>query len=177
VHFGPNYQGTVVNYADLAAGALANQPSAFRLFPGVCPSWDNEARRPSKGLSIIGSTPAAYHDWLAAACRSTLTNPDPGERIVFINAWNEWAEGAHLEPDRHFGYAYLSETARVVSELSNFSAEAKPQMIPSHMSTSPRQTRTLGSLPGLVVKNLAFQCANVAEATAQLLRRLVANLK
>ncbi len=121
IHFDPEYKGQAVDYADLSAGALANRPSAFRLFPGVCPSWDNEARRPGKGLSIVGATPAAYHSWLTAACEITFAVPDASERIVFINAWNEWAEGAHLEPDRHLGYAYLVETARVMAELSGSS--------------------------------------------------------
>jgi lipopolysaccharide biosynthesis protein len=167
----PDFQGIVVRYADMAAAALANQPAEFRLFPGVCPSWDNEARKPARGFCALGATPAAYHDWLAAACEGALAFPDPDERIVFINAWNEWAEGAHLEPDRHFGYAYLNETAKVVAKLSGLGPTALRRGANTSAPT-PRVRRKPRDLPGLIAKNLVFHAANAAEATARFLRGL-----
>lgn len=117
--FDPEYSGTVVRYQDMVESALADHPSGLRYFPGVCPSWDNKARKPGHGFCVHGGTPAAYQAWLAAACRRMQTEPNPQERIVLIHAWNEWAEGAHLEPDRHYGYAHLARTARVVAELAD----------------------------------------------------------
>jgi lipopolysaccharide biosynthesis protein len=176
IHLDPDYGGQVVDYADLSAGAIANRPSAFRLFPGVCPSWDNEARRPGKGLTFVGASPAAYHSWLTAACESTFAVPDASERIVFINAWNEWAEGAHLEPDRHLGYAYLVETARVMAKLSGLSVGAWEPIIPPSVRGARRRGCPLSMLPKMLVKNLAFQGAKMAEAIARRLRKLVRNL-
>jgi hypothetical protein len=164
-------RGTVVRYADMVAAALANQPNSFRLFPGVCPSWDNEARKPGRGFSVHGATPADYHDWLLAACERALTFPDADERIVFINAWNEWAEGAHLEPDRHLGYAYLAQTARVVARICGLDAAELRSSAPP--PEPPDISRPLRTLPGLVVRNLAFHAANTAEAIARSLRMLV----
>jgi lipopolysaccharide biosynthesis protein len=63
---------------------------------------------------VHGNTPAGYEDWLRQAVDRTLTRPQD-ERIVFINAWNEWAEGAHLEPDRKHGRGFLEATCRVVA--------------------------------------------------------------
>lgn len=74
---------------------------AYPCFPGVCPSWDNSARRPP-GQAIIfrNSTPRLLQDWLSAKVRQT---PD----LVFVNAWNEWAEGNHLEPCLTHGHGWL----------------------------------------------------------------------
>ena len=113
------YRGRRVSYNELVHSAAEFDPTEYTLFPGVCPSWDNEARKPNRGLSFVGSTPRSYAIWLDNACRKVLRRQNQDERLVFINAWNEWAEGAHLEPDRHFGYAYLNATARVLSNLTS----------------------------------------------------------
>ncbi len=114
----PMFRGAAKSYAATAAAAVESMRKDYRFLPGVCPDWDNEARKPRRGTSFYGSTPALYGGWLEAAARYAMEAP-AGERIVFINAWNEWAEGAYLEPDRHFGYAYLAETRRVFARVSN----------------------------------------------------------
>jgi lipopolysaccharide biosynthesis protein len=114
----PGFRGRVRSYSAMAETTMTfPNTDAYKVFHGVCPGWDNEARRPGRGSTFIGSSPQTYGLWLDDACRKALRASDPEERIVFVNAWNEWAEGAHLEPDRHYGYAYLRETARVVASL------------------------------------------------------------
>lgn len=113
----PDFSGTVLPYPALVKAGMANRPTEYRLFPGVCPDWDNDARKPGRGTGFWGSTPQLYGKWLNHAARSARRNGSPDEAIVFINAWNEWAEGAYLEPDRHFGFAYLAETRRVLDRI------------------------------------------------------------
>ena len=91
----------------------------YKLFRGVNPGWDNTARRKNKGIIFVNNSPAKYQTWLARAINDTVINfPRKDERLVFVNAWNEWAEGAYLEPDQHFGYAYLKATHNVVKRAS-----------------------------------------------------------
>lgn len=81
---------------------------AYQLFRSVCPSWDNTARRKNHSTVFLNSTPALYQQWLENAIADTLNHQqNPDERLIFVNAWNEWAEGAHLEPDAKYGYAWL----------------------------------------------------------------------
>ncbi len=83
----------------------------YPLFRSVCPAWDNTARRKQGGTVFEGSTPARYQHWLANALIDSEARIDnPRDRLIFINAWNEWAEGAHLEPDARHGHAYLAAT-------------------------------------------------------------------
>ena len=116
--FDPKFRGEVRDYQAMADATVAGYRNDTRTFPGVCPSWDNEARKPGKGICFTGSTPAAYGKWLKSACEASIRSFPEEERLVFINAWNEWAEAAYLEPDRHFGFAYLAETARTLNSLT-----------------------------------------------------------
>ena len=84
--------------------------------PSVVPGWANTARTGRNGLVLMDSQPHLYAKWLAAACRQVQTTAS-GPGLVFVNAWNEWAEGNHLEPDRENGAAYLETTASVLASL------------------------------------------------------------
>ncbi|HOS44867.1 MAG TPA: glycoside hydrolase family 99-like domain-containing protein [Paludibacter sp.] len=101
----------VVEYKETDHGSLP-----FRLFKTAFPSWDNEARKPGKATMFTGSTPDLYKRWLTSNIDWTIKNNPLNERLTFINAWNEWAEGAHLEPDRRYGYAYLQATYDVLKK-------------------------------------------------------------
>jgi hypothetical protein len=104
----PNYSSYLFSYPELIK-YKENEPedAPYPLFKTVFPSWDNEPRKPGRGTIFVESTPDLFKRWLLAECRWTILNKPPEERLVFVNAWNEWGEGAHLEPDRRFGYAYL----------------------------------------------------------------------
>lgn len=94
--------------------ALAHpEPVSYRRYDTVFPAWDNTARKGGRGWVVRDSTPAAYEEWLRLMVARASKLP-PGERLVFVNAWNEWAEGAHLEPDQRHGRAYLEATRRAV---------------------------------------------------------------
>jgi glycosyltransferase involved in cell wall biosynthesis len=111
----PGFRGAVLDYRDAMRACLEDLPQDYPVFRGVMPSWDNTARRMGRGTSWINSSPAAYGQWLREAVERTCREQPESRRLVFINAWNEWAEGAHLEPDERFGYAHLEETARALS--------------------------------------------------------------
>lgn len=113
------FTAQVYKYDDIVAAAAAERPPHFPLVRTVFPSWDNDARRQGQGLTVIGSSPKSYERWLSNSIAFARNNPVQGENLVFVNAWNEWAEGAYLEPDLHFGSAYLNATARSVVGQAN----------------------------------------------------------
>ncbi len=110
-----DFSGRIYDYPGLLP-AIKRQWAEldFPFFPAVMTGWDNTARRGKACTSFHGSTPADYAAWVAEAAHFAKQNPIGGSSYVFINAWNEWAEGAHLEPDQRFGHAYLRATADVL---------------------------------------------------------------
>ena len=110
----PSFRGQVVSYAAAVEASLSQEHPQFPLVKTAVPSWDNDARREGQGMVIHGSTPELYETWLRSLADLATAHPVHGERLVFINAWNEWAEGAYLEPDVHYGAAYLNATARAL---------------------------------------------------------------
>lgn len=95
----------VCSYEDLVR-YLADYPLAQFEYPLVVPNWDNTPRSGANGFVLQGSTPALFQRMMEDAVAKLARRSAP-ERIVFIKAWNEWAEGNHLEPDRLYGHRYL----------------------------------------------------------------------
>ncbi|MGO8800105.1 MAG: glycoside hydrolase family 99-like domain-containing protein [Roseiarcus sp.] len=112
------FSGQIFAYDDLAACSLGEAAPSFPLIKTIVPSWDNDARRQGAGLVVHGSTPAKYEAWLSSLIERAERHTFFGEAIVCVNAWNEWCEGAYLEPDLHFGSAYLNATGRAVTGLT-----------------------------------------------------------
>lgn len=111
----PGFQGVIRAYQDAIEFSLSeDQPDAYPLYLGIMPSWDNTARRMERGTSWLGATPYRYGHWLRKAIERTINHHPPSQRLLFVNAWNEWAEGAHLEPDLQFGYRFLQETCEAI---------------------------------------------------------------
>ncbi|NDC63134.1 MAG: glycosyltransferase, partial [Planctomycetia bacterium] len=104
------FEGAILDYRRAMRWCLRDLPAGFTVFRGVMPSWDNTARRMERGTSWINATPQAYGRWLREAVARTCFEQPPERRLLFINAWNEWAEGAYLEPDERLGYRRLAET-------------------------------------------------------------------
>jgi lipopolysaccharide biosynthesis protein len=103
----------VFDYAAVAQHMLSKPEPPYRRFPCVTPMWDHSPRRPGGAFILAHSTPAAYEDWLRTVVQRQAQSKREG--LVFINAWNEWAEGAHLEPDLRHGRAYLEATRRALA--------------------------------------------------------------
>ena len=110
-----NFTGRIYDWTVFPERAESyNQPD-YTIFRGVCPSWDNTARLKERGTVFLNNSPKGYQAWLGNAIFDTvvrITRKD--ERFVFVNAWNEWAEGAYLEPDQKFGRAYLEATRKAL---------------------------------------------------------------
>jgi lipopolysaccharide biosynthesis protein len=105
----------VISYTKLAETMMALPIPTYKLFPCVTPGWDNSPRRKSGALIFTNSDPITYGRWLHHAIRRAMRRYRGDERLVFINAWNEWAEGNHLEPDLKYGTRYLEETKRAIN--------------------------------------------------------------
>jgi lipopolysaccharide biosynthesis protein len=109
------FEGTILSYGAMARAAERDLRRGIEpnYFPGVMVAFDNTARRQWAPDLWYGSNPYTFRRWLASAVRAVLPR-DPERRVVFINAWNEWAEGAVLEPNDRFGKTFLLAVRDVV---------------------------------------------------------------
>jgi lipopolysaccharide biosynthesis protein len=104
----------VCMYKDFVDIAIEKEQPPYKCFPGITPSWDNAARRKKGALIMHGSTPEIYGKWLNAIL-SKFKPYSKDENLIFINAWNEWAEGNHLEPCQKWGLKYLEKTREILN--------------------------------------------------------------
>jgi hypothetical protein len=119
--------GTTADYRDLAVSYATRELPGYTRFKCVIPGWNNQAPRSQhQSPRLTHATPGAFQAWLEEALEQTRQQYYGDERLVFIHAWNDWAAGAHLEPDDRFGHAYLeavqnaSESARLLRQPRNW---------------------------------------------------------
>ncbi len=104
----PGFRGLVYDYNRVIARSLSAEHAdslPANTIAGAMPSWDNTARRGLAAHIAHGAHPGAFQRWLRGLSQHRLAGSYRGE--VFLNAWNEWAEKAVLEPSHHYGTAYL----------------------------------------------------------------------
>ncbi len=113
----------ILDYKSAYETSLKRAAPRWKRFPSVMVGWDNSARRPQGATIFTGSTPEAYETWLRLAADS-VSDVRHEENYLFIVAWNEWAEGNHLEPDQRYGRAYLEATKAVLLDPSGSSSSS-----------------------------------------------------
>jgi hypothetical protein len=146
----------VIDYEAMVSGMLNRPDADWVRFPCVTPSWDNSARRRRGAYIFHGSTPEKYEAWLKQVAASASQWYCGDERIVFINAWNKWAEGNHLEPDIRWGRGYLEATRRAL------------QHAPEKPTTNPRETAT--DMETNAIRRLYWRAAAAIRRQLDLLR-------
>jgi lipopolysaccharide biosynthesis protein len=83
------------------------------VYPGAFVDWDNTARYRRRATIFRGAAPEKLEGYLRRLV-DKVAREAIGEPLVFINAWNEWAESAYLEPDERYGLAYLEAVRRAL---------------------------------------------------------------
>jgi glycosyltransferase involved in cell wall biosynthesis len=147
------FTGSIPTYESVVSSAKRDADVDFPLIRTVFPSWDNDARRPGRGTIVAHSTPEAFADWFDWAVRQAEANPVYGESIVCVNAWNEWAEGAYLEPDVHFGAAYINALSRVLHNTQRLGdSRQKRVLLVGHDAMNFGAQSLLGNIARVIVR-------------------------
>ena len=103
----PDWGGYRYDYPQTVRAFCRRDSVPYVRYPAVFPSWDNTPRQPLMGTSFDGATPEAFRVFVEEKIEEIRQFLVGDSRLLFINAWNEWAEGAHLEPDTGFGHRWL----------------------------------------------------------------------
>lgn len=106
------FEGAIFDYQQVVINECRKPKDSYKKFKTVMFGWDNTARKKDKSHIFYNFKLIEYNKWLSHSVCEVFNdkNYSREEKIVFINAWNEWAEGTHLEPDRKYGYGYLQAT-------------------------------------------------------------------
>lgn len=170
--FRDSFAGSVIEYSAIARAYLDRKYRQRNVFRSLFPSWDNTARTGSRAVIVAGGTPSNYEYWLAEAIRRTHEDFPDQERFIFINAWNEWAEGCHLEPDRKYQHGFLEATRTAKEGRSLRNGFSSAEEFPSN--EAPRRT-LLSDLRSVCAYHSFFLAGRLAAELKRfpLLRKIV----
>jgi lipopolysaccharide biosynthesis protein len=111
--------GSVLDYGEVADHYMHKDLGKdCVLFRSLVPTWDNTARYGTEALALHRFTTPKFQEWLEHLISYSVRELPADRRFVVVNAWNEWAEGAHLEPDTRFGYGYLNSIGRALCDYA-----------------------------------------------------------
>jgi hypothetical protein len=116
----PNFNGLIYDYEHLVRQNLQSLGHGYEQLThrGVMLAWDNTPRRGLDAHIAHGARPELYTEWLRGVIKQEMEHNRAPESLIFINAWNEWGEGANLEPDTEFGDGFLRATKDVLADLT-----------------------------------------------------------
>src|SRR5208282_2668248 len=131
-------------YADALHWMAKHRPE-YPHYPCFFMPWDNTPRAGRRAFVMTDGTPQLFEQGLREMV-ITVGNKNPDHRIVFINAWNEWAEGMHLEPDQKFGRGFLEAISRVVASAPT-STPVSPEIVTEPAPVKPNNNTTSSPSP------------------------------
>lgn len=124
------WRGQIIDFRFIARQEIANLSNNTNLYKTISPSWSNEARRKGNdGYTFYNSSPEIFAHWLDKVLDYEINKQSIKSPIVFINAWNEWAEAAMVEPSSHLGHNSL---LRIAETLSRYSSDVNKMAFPAY---------------------------------------------
>ena len=156
----------IYDYDDVVTRMLAKPGAPYARIPCVTPRWDNTPRRATGATILHRARPESYGRWLEAAIRQSRELPAPWRGLVFVNAWNEWAEGNHLEPCQRWGRAHLDATREAIERSRT--RQAPPEGRPGR-----RPLPAASALLGRATRSLEFRAARARRRSRLRARELL----
>ena len=111
----PTLSTNTFDYQRVTQNMLAPEDSWENVYPSIIPQWDRTPRIGKKAVVYTNSTPDKFKQHILNALH-TIKTKQPEHQILFLRAWNEWAEGNYVEPDQHFGHGYLNAIHNALTE-------------------------------------------------------------
>lgn len=103
---------------------LKNKLFNQRFISNIFSSWDNSPRKENNANIFINSNEKTFKKFLINSIDHEI-NEDFKDKVIFINAWNEWGEGSNLEPDKEFGYWKLNSISEVLNNYQSLTLPIK----------------------------------------------------
>ena len=113
------FQGKVYDYREFVKSKKYLNFENKKIYKALFPMWDNTPRKLNRATIFDGADPSLFKIWLKDVIKFTKNNKNVEDNLIFINAWNEWAEGAYLEPDLKWKYKYLEAVKDAIMECRN----------------------------------------------------------
>jgi lipopolysaccharide biosynthesis protein len=161
----PSFRGMVYSYDSVVSGDLGKYRDGYRynLHRGLMLAWDNTPRKVVNAHVCHMANPAKFRRWLREVFVQEDRFRPEGESMVFVNAWNEWAEGTYLEPDRRWGRGFLEALRSALTPPRLETAAASQERPPADRVDGRSAPKRAAAAPAAVA---AFGADRAAAASS-----------